>query len=414
MMSNMAERTNEPQDANEQVVREQANEPKTVSDLNAQLAEQRALQTVRDQHTIAVRSARAAKRTALANVAERTANDSRSRRSRRRDARSGTSVENLYRTAAERGTNAFVRSQISQSAEMRSLRVAAVRRTALIVGIPVMLAFAAWSTSNVQAGVTRIVADSTSRATTLASWLVEPAIICIVALIIIGQAILRSSGGEGNKYGEAEIIKAGALATSLSLAIIGGWPTNSGLAGWITALPHGVGPIGCAVTAYLISLFDRYVADARPWEGAPKLADLNIIVASNIANTLATNEQAAALVANEQAAATLAANERVANGETSSPDTQTVIMPTEIMPVRSVRTGERTERTGERTSSRTARTASMIDEQAIRMIEERWPGWRTELPPARDLAEMLGYRSPSTGLKIRQQLITIVEQADEE
>lgn len=413
MMSNMTERTNEPPNSpNEpgQAERTTVRSPQQVADLREQLAIQRELTGVNDEHEIEQRTAKVRRTAALADLAEQAANDRRSRRSRRNDAASGVSVADLYRRAAERGTNAYVRSQITQSAEMRSLRVAAVRRTALIVGIPVMLAFAAWSTSNVQAGVMRI-SGTASRATSIASWLVEPAIITIVALIIIGQAVLRSSGG-GTKYTEAELIKFGALMTSLSLAIIGGWPAHSGWSGTITALPHGVGPIGCAITAYLISLFDRYVSQAKPWENAPKLADMNIVVAANIANTIGT-------VRGEPIANTLGtvraqqpssepANE-LASAEPAAAATGSAIVPTEIMdrvPVTNTEQRTNIERTNTRTSTE-------IDAALIETISERWPDWRTNVPPARGLAELLGYSSSSTGAKIRKQLImTITEDQD--
>jgi hypothetical protein len=107
----------------------------------------------------------------------------------------------------------------------------------------------------------------------------EPALIAIVALIIIGRAVLRSSGGDTD--GRATAAEWIALGLSLALNIFGGFPEGAGaLAGVASALPHSIGPIGCAGTAFLIGLFDSYVATAQPWKDAPRLADLKLPVMS--------------------------------------------------------------------------------------------------------------------------------------
>lgn len=96
----------------------------------------------------------------------------------------------------------------------------------------------------------------------------EPALIAIVALIIIGRAVLRSSGGDTDR--RAAFAEWTALTLSLALNIIGGWPSNAGFwAELATALPHAIGPLGCAGTAFLIGLFSDYVAAAKPWADAP-------------------------------------------------------------------------------------------------------------------------------------------------
>ncbi len=45
----------------------------------------------------------------------------------------------------------------------------------------------------------------------------------------------------------------------------------------LTALPHAIGPVGCAGTALLISLFDSYVSKAKPWHNAPRWSYLDLV-----------------------------------------------------------------------------------------------------------------------------------------
>ena len=208
---------------------------------------------------------------AMADLEEQAAAAERQRRERARDSQEAEALAALYRRASKSGARARLRAQIEGSAEMRALRIVNVRKVALIAGLPVLAAFAAWSTTGVQAGVVRLLDLRTGSPAWWASWAMEPALITVVALIIVGRAVLRSSGGDTDW--RATAAEWAALGLSLALNILGGWHgTWDGLTG---ALPHSIGPLGAAGTAFLIGLFDSYVTAARPWDGAPRLADLD-------------------------------------------------------------------------------------------------------------------------------------------
>jgi hypothetical protein len=244
--------------------------------LRAQLAAARDLAAVKAEDVWARREQEAEHAIAMATVDERAMTAKRERRERARDTKDAEALAALYRRATRSGARARLRAQIQGSAEVRALRIAKVRTVTLAVGIPVLIAFAAWSTTGVQAGVTRLLDLTPWSASWSAAWLVEPALITVVGAIIIGRAVLRSSGG--NTDWRAAAFEWGFLSLSLALNIVGGWPTESGdfWTGLGTALPHSIGPLGCAGTAFLIGLFDSYVTDARPWHQAPRLADIDL------------------------------------------------------------------------------------------------------------------------------------------
>jgi len=69
----------------------------------------------------------------------------------------------------------------------------------------------------------------------------------------------------------------------VALNMLGGWSTS--VDGWSDvpgavgeALGHAVGAVGAAGTAWLIGVLVDYTAAARPWDGAPRLADLDLPV----------------------------------------------------------------------------------------------------------------------------------------
>ncbi|MFC4066772.1 hypothetical protein [Actinoplanes subglobosus] len=200
------------------------------------------------------------------------------RKQQRRDAAEEARLAALYRRATREGARAKIRATILGSAEMRALRLARVRTVTLVVLMPVLLAFAAWSTTGVQAGVVRLLGLEDRSPMWWAAWGVEPALITIVALIIVVRAVLRSSGGDTDN--KATAVEWGALGMSLVLNVAGGWIGGLSLAGLatglVTALPHTVGPLGCAGTAFLIGLIDAYVTAAKPWAGAPSLDTLDL------------------------------------------------------------------------------------------------------------------------------------------
>lgn len=245
---------------------------RSAAELAADLAAERDLDTVWRQDTRARRAGAVEHRNALADVEEHASAAKRARRERATDAREAEKLNTLYRRATRSGERARLRARILGSAEVRALRIAKVRTVTLAAGVPVLTAFAAWSTTGVQAGVVRLLDVKAGSAPWWTAWAVEPALIAIVALIIIGRAVLRSSGGDTDW--RATVAEWTALGLSLALNIFGGWPTDTGWDGLGSALPHAIGPAGAAGTAFLIGLFDGYVSKARPWDGAPRLADL--------------------------------------------------------------------------------------------------------------------------------------------
>ncbi|SHN46453.1 hypothetical protein [Cryptosporangium aurantiacum] len=245
---------------------------RSAAELRTKLAAERDLDAMWREDARARRAGAIEHRDALADVEERAAAAKRARRERATDAREAERLNALHRRATRSGERARLRARILGSAEVRALRVAKVRTVTLAVGIPVLLAFAAWSTTGVQAGVVRLLSLDHGSAAWWAAWLVEPAAIAVVAGIIVGRAVLRSSGG--NTDWRAAFAECSFLGGSLALNVLGGWPAGSGWDGFATALPHAIGPAGAAATAWLIGLFDGYVSAARPWDGAPRLADL--------------------------------------------------------------------------------------------------------------------------------------------
>ncbi|MEU4399803.1 hypothetical protein [Micromonospora orduensis] len=245
----------------------------TAEQLAAQLREQRALIDVqRTDHRERIRLD-AEHREGLAEMAEQTESRKRARRERGRDEVEAVELSALYRRASRSGARARIRADIQRSAEMRALRIAMVRKATLLLGVPVLVAFGAWSTAGVQAGVVRLLALGQGSAGWWAAWAVEPALLTVVAAIIVGRAVLRSAGGDTD--GRAALVEAVALGTSVALNMAGGW-AGTGLDAFGGALAHSVGPIGAAATAWLIGLFDGYVTKADPWTGAPRLAELDL------------------------------------------------------------------------------------------------------------------------------------------
>lgn len=262
-----------PQVDDRTVEQRRGREVESSDSLRDQLAEAREVIAVQREDARERRAQQAEHRIALADVDERAAAADRARRERARDAVEADALAELYRRATRSGARARIRAQIQGSAEMRALRVAKIRSVALLAGIPVLAAFAAWSTTGVQAGVVRLLDLTGDSPAWWASWAMEPALIAVVALIIIGRAVLRSSGGDTDW--RATVAECTALGLSLALNIIGGW--SGGWSGLLTALPHSIGPLGAAGTAFLIGVFDSYVSNARPWDGAPRLSELDLV-----------------------------------------------------------------------------------------------------------------------------------------
>jgi len=196
------------------------------------------------------------------------------RREARRDRVEQRRLAELYRAAAVSGERARLAVAIRGSVEARQHRVDQVRTATLKVGLPVLAAFAAWSTVGVHAGVVGLLGAAPGSAWWWGAWLVEPAIIAVVAGIIVARAVLRASGGDVDW--RAHVAHWGALAVSIMLNLAGHWPTAFTGPEVTAAIAHSVGPLGAATTAWLIGVMDDYVTAARPEEGARTLAELGV------------------------------------------------------------------------------------------------------------------------------------------
>ncbi|RKS06705.1 hypothetical protein DFP74_2348 [Nocardiopsis sp. Huas11] len=168
------------------------------------------------------------------------------------------------RTAADL-ERAKLAADISQSAEARALRVQRTRTLTLAALMPVLVAFAGWSTAGVHAGAAAMTGAEPFTAMWWMLWLLEPALIGIVGWVILCRSRLESSGGSLPE--EADKIMWGCLAVSILLNTVGHWPTEwTGTAvGGLFA--HSLGPIGAAMTAHLIGVIEKGITNARPTEG---------------------------------------------------------------------------------------------------------------------------------------------------
>ncbi|WP_232430593.1 hypothetical protein [Salinispora pacifica] len=251
-------------------------EPVTADELAARLEARRARVDVQRDDERQRRRSAADHRLDLADVDEQVQVAGRRRRERERDDAEQAALAALYRRAARSGERARVRADIGRSAEMRALRVAMVQRGALVVGLPVLTGFAAWSTTGVQAGMARLLNLKEGSPGWWVAWLVEPLLIAIVAGIIIVRAVLRTAGGDTDR--RATIAEWVALGASIALNMLGGWHN---VTGWVDAaggaLGHSVGALGAAGTAWLIGLIIDYASRAKPWDGAPRLAELDVL-----------------------------------------------------------------------------------------------------------------------------------------
>ena len=145
------------------------------------------------------------------------------RREARRDRVEQRRLAELYRAAAVSGERARLAVAIRGSVEARRHRVDQVRTATLKVGLPVLGAFAAWSTVGVHAGVVGLLGAAPGSAWWWGAWFIEPALIAVVAGVIVARAVLRASGGDVDW--RAHVAHWGALAVSILLNLAGHWPT---------------------------------------------------------------------------------------------------------------------------------------------------------------------------------------------
>src|SRR5690606_37638384 len=142
---------------------------------------------------------------------------------------------------------------------------------------PVLLAFGAWSAAGVQAGMVTLLNLEPGSVAAAAAWLVEPALIGVVATIILVRARLRSAGGDLDE--RATRIEWAALTLSILLNCVGHWPDSLDATAFAALVGHALGPVGAAGTAYLISVIQDGISSANPWRRddgspAPSLADV--------------------------------------------------------------------------------------------------------------------------------------------
>ncbi|WP_304456016.1 hypothetical protein [Nocardiopsis sp. YSL2] len=195
---------------------------------------------------------------------------------KRAERRAAAKARRIEREARLTGQQARTRYDVYQSGEARAQRISRTRTLALALLVPVLCAFGAWSAAGVQAGMVTLLSLEPDSAAAMMAWLVEPALLGIVAGIIIIRAQLQSAGGDLDE--RAVRIEFGALATSILLNFAGHWPEQLNAEGWAALAGHALGPIGAAGTAYLISLVQDGVTHANPWtldDGtpAPSLVD---------------------------------------------------------------------------------------------------------------------------------------------
>lgn len=249
-------------------------------DLKRRLSVARAWSGLKRDHRVLSLQARVRHQLEVSKARAAARRDRRQRREEDRDAAEASALADLHRRASVSGERARVRARIQQSAEMRALRVARVRTISLMVLLPVLVAFAAWSTAGVHAGLTMLLAIEAGSPMWVAAWVLEPALITIVGGLIIVRAVLRSSGGDLDW--RATLAEWGALTVSIALNAAGHWPEGSSLTAVVALIAHSIGPLGAALTAWLIGIIDDAVANAQPekknGERAPSLADLGVSV----------------------------------------------------------------------------------------------------------------------------------------
>lgn len=220
-------------------------------------------------------------------VAEEVRQAERARAEREEQSRANAELARMYRTFRATGERTRITSQMARSGEARALRLERLRTLNLKVLVPVLLGFAAWSTTGVHHGAARLMGVGNGAygdPMWWALWLLEPVLIGAVVWILIVRARLASAGGTLNARAEALAI--GCLGTSVLLNFSAAIPTHAlastaagfGVAG--AMLAHAVGPAGAAATAHLIGVVDESIAGAEPWTDkdgrpVPLLADMD-------------------------------------------------------------------------------------------------------------------------------------------
>lgn len=191
-------------------------------------------------------------------------------RARRHARRARQHIDRLRQQAMLAGAAARTRWEVLQTGEARALRLARTRTAALAALLPVLLAFGAWSATGVQAGMVALLSLEQGSVAAAAAWLVEPALIGVVATVILIRARLRSLGGDLDE--RATRIEWAALTLSIALNCVGHWPDDVDATAFAALVGHALGPVGAAGTAYLISVIQDGISSANPWlldDGSP-------------------------------------------------------------------------------------------------------------------------------------------------
>ncbi|MGW4791793.1 hypothetical protein ACWEPC_05170 [Nonomuraea sp. NPDC004297] len=252
-------------------------------DLAELLQRERSSADVRRADELARARAQAAHQGARADLATETRIGELDRAEREASAKADAELARMYRTALASGERIRIAAGLSRSAEARALRLERLRTLNLTVLVPVLLGFAAWSTTGVQHGAARLMGVTSHDPMWWALWLLEPVLIGAVVWVIIARARLAASGGKLRQ--SAERIAAGCLATSVLLNLAAAAPTpGQGQNGWMVAgamVAHAIGPLGAAFIAHLIGVVDASVSTADPWhdeqgERVPHLAEMNL------------------------------------------------------------------------------------------------------------------------------------------
>lgn len=149
--------------------------------------------------------------------------------------------------------------RILRSGNAVALRLEATRRLVLAVLLPALIAFGGWSTAGVQAGAVAMTGAADGSAMWWALWALEPALIAIVAVVVLVRCrllgvVLEEAAAQTVRTVmiAAERLMWGALGVSLVINTVGHWPAD--LAGAGGLLFHALGPIGAAATVHLIGV----------------------------------------------------------------------------------------------------------------------------------------------------------------
>lgn len=254
--------------------------------LSARLAAERAAEAARRADEIERRRAQTAHDRALRDVDEAAQQAEADRATRQAEHAVAADLARLRRRAAAEGERARIRAEMARTGEARALRLDRMRRTNLLVLLPILIGCGAWSTIGAQHGAARIMGVTSADLLWWGAWLIEPVLIGLVVRVLVVRSGLASVRGSVRR-GAVRIATA-ALAVSVGLNVIAAlpvdgpevWTWGAVLAVAGAVLAHLIGPVGAAATAHLIGELDASVADVDPWAGAPRVADLDWVMTS--------------------------------------------------------------------------------------------------------------------------------------